>query len=140
MMIDCHELCRLIPSSLSFISQWFHNEVDKLFIASKAVMRKAIKEGVDSNRLYQLGLPVREQFWVDREGEDSATVKGERNTPERRKKLRVELGLDPNNKTVIIVGGGEGAGIESLGNAVIRCLGEELADPSQVGQSRFIVD
>ncbi len=103
-------------------------------------MRKAIKEGVDSSRLYQLGLPVREQFWVDRGGEDSATVKGERSTPERRKKLRVELGLDPNNKTVIIVGGGEGTGIESLGNAAIRCLGEELADPSQVGQSRFIVD
>ncbi len=121
------------------ISQWFHNEVDKLFIASKAVMRKAMKEGVDTSRLFQLGLPVREQFWVDRGGEISTVTKGKRGTSERRKKLRVELGLDPNNKAVMIIGGGEGAGIEYLATSVIRCLGEELAVPSQVGQSRLII-
>ncbi len=121
------------------ISQWFHNEVDKLFIASKAVMRKAMKEGVDTSRLFQLGLPVREQFWVDRGGEISTVTKGKRGTSERRKKLRVELGLDPNNKAVMIIGGGEGAGIEYLTTSVIWCLGEELAVPSQVGQSRLII-
>ncbi len=96
-------------------------------------MRKAMKDGVDSSRIYQLGLPVREQFWVNREGGESATVKGERETLERRKKLRNKLGLNPNDKVVIIVGGGEGMGIESIGDAVIRGLGEELTDPSQVG-------
>ncbi len=121
------------------IFQWFHNEVDKLFIASKAVMRKAMKEGVDTSRLFQLGLPVREQFWVDRGGEISTVTKGKRGTSERRKKLRVELGLDPNNKAVMIIGGGEGAGIEYLATSVIWCLGEELAVPSQVGQSRLII-
>ncbi len=129
------------PFFVVIIFQWFHKEVDKLFIASKALMRKAIKEGVDSSRIYDLGLPVREAFWIARGGKESETVKDDQNTSERRKKLRVQLGLNPNDKTVMIVVGGEGTGIESLGNAVIRCIGEELAGPSQVGHhNRFIVD
>lgn len=74
--------------------------------------------GLGDDQIRQHGLPVRPSFWQ---------------TPRPRDELVNELGLDPNRKTVLIVGGGDGIG--SLGEIVEQTaneLGAHLPDGAQV--------
>ena len=86
---------------------WFRREIDACFVPTEEVKRVALKRGVHADRVVQHGLPVREEFW--RPTKDTRRAK-------RREKQCRELGLEPNRKTVLVIGGGDGVG--SLGSIV----------------------
>lgn len=96
---------------------WFDREADKVFLASEAVMRVAFRVGVDSRRIYHLGLPTRPAFWED---------------PRPKSELRYELGLELEPKAVIVIGGGDGVGgMGAVAVAVIKAL-SKLPSRTQV--------
>jgi len=78
---------------------WFDPRVDLCFIASEAVRKVAGRRGISADRLRMHGLPVRKSFW--RASEQNAQA-----TPSQME----QLGLLPNKKTVLVVGGGDGVG------------------------------
>ncbi|CAN0052001.1 unnamed protein product [Ectocarpus sp. 12 AP-2014] len=96
---------------------WFNNQVDKVFIASDAVMRVAFREGLSAAQIHQLGLPIRPAFWKD---------------PRPSLELREELGLEAEPPVAMVMGGGDGVGgMGAIATAVIKTLAEEL-ERSQV--------
>ncbi|CAM9342639.1 unnamed protein product [Pylaiella littoralis] len=96
---------------------WFNHEVDKVFIASEAVMRVAFRQGLSPAQIYQLGLPIRPAFWKD---------------PRPSGELREELGLEAGPPVAMVMGGGDGVGgMGAIATAVIKTLAKEL-DRSQV--------
>lgn len=91
---------------------WFQGKPNKVFIASDRIKALASKRGVGLNdeNLVMAGLPIRGDFAVHAKKMGSrTTVEGE----EYRHQIQRELGLSPEKKTVLIMGGGEGVG--SLG-------------------------
>jgi len=87
---------------------WLHPGVDLCFVPSDAFVRAAKLKGLKPNQLRLHGLPVRQDFTLQRRRGAAA---------------RRELGLRPDRKTVLIVGGGDGVG--KLG-AIVQALGEKL--------------
>jgi processive 1,2-diacylglycerol beta-glucosyltransferase len=82
---------------------WFHDTVDMYVVPSVHVKRRFITRGVDASRLRVLGIPIDSQFMhsTDR----VATAR--------------QLGLDPRQPVLLIMGGGTGFGqiremVESL--------------------------
>ena len=74
---------------------WFHKDVDRCFVPIEDVKEKAIRRGLKEEQISVLGLPVRPAF--------SGPLPSK---PE----LRAKLGLDPDAKVALLVGGGEGMG------------------------------
>jgi len=73
---------------------WFHKAVDACFVPSDAVREIALGCGLRPAQIRQYGLPVRENFWQasDKTSASDQTARS--------------LGLRPDKKTVLIVGGG----------------------------------
>jgi 1,2-diacylglycerol 3-beta-galactosyltransferase len=115
---------------------WFRKELDAVFVPTDAVRRVALKRGVASERVVQHGLPVREEFWTptakrtdkrsSRPGERGSRSGGDRFT---------QLGLDPNKKTVLIIGGGDGVG--SLG-PIVDATASQLSSSLPAGQAQVV--
>jgi len=74
---------------------WFHRGVDRCFVASAQVVRRARQAGLSDEQIRLYGLPVRPAF---------ARPVGEK------KALRLSLGLDSERMAALLVGGGEGMG------------------------------
>jgi len=91
-------------------SMWFANGVEKLFVASDVIRDLAMQRGkVPLEKIIMSGLPIRHDFAVQ------ATKMGDRHSLEGREYrtfVREQLGLGPyaNNRTVLVMGGGEGCG------------------------------
>ena len=101
---------------------WFLKGADACFVPSDAVHRVARRRGVDESRIKQHGLPVRRDFW-------KASASPRKASAERAS----ALGLQPNKRTVLVIGGGDGVG--SLGKiveATATRLATELPDEGQV--------
>ena len=92
---------------------WFHKDVDLCFVASEAVQKLARKRGIIASKLRNYGLPVRKAFWKASERSGPAS-----------QELRAELGLQPDLKTVLVMGGGDGVG--SLGS-IVEATAAQLA-------------
>lgn len=92
---------------------WLHPGVDLCFVPSKSFVRAAKIKGLRDSQLRLHGLPVRQDF----------TLQKRRGAGARR-----ELGLIPDRKTVLIVGGGDGVG--KLG-AIVQAIGERLGESAQ---------
>jgi 1,2-diacylglycerol 3-beta-galactosyltransferase len=96
---------------------WLHRGVDLCFVPSTSFVRAAKCKGLCDAQLRLHGLPVRQDFAeVRRRG--AAARRG--------------LGLLPDRRTVLIVGGGDGVG--KLG-AIVQAVGDRLSrsqQPSQV--------
>jgi 1,2-diacylglycerol 3-beta-galactosyltransferase len=101
---------------------WFSREVEKVFIASKQIRSLAKSRGhVPSDKILQLGLPIRHQFAIQSEAlGDRTSHRGKM----YQQKVRQSLALDPHKKTVLLMGGGEGVG--SLSN-IVKALYVELS-------------
>lgn len=88
---------------------WFHPGVDRTYVASDRIRRLARRRGrVPADRLSLVGLPIRPEF-ADR----AADVGGDRTSAEGRavaERTRRRLGLDPDRRVVLVMGGGEGVG------------------------------
>lgn len=92
------------------------SRAEKIFLASDQIKSIATSRGVDSvplEKIVQVGLPIRHDFSVQ------ANLLGDRMAPagkEYQAKIRESLFLEPDHKTVLVMGGGEGVG--SLSNIV----------------------
>jgi len=103
---------------------WFVKGVDACFVPSDAVRRVATRRGLSVSQIKQYGLPVRRAFWKASE---------QRGVSEPPAKLKAELGLLPDRKTVLVVGGGDGVG--ALGKIVettAKQLARDMPNAAQV--------
>lgn len=92
-------------------STWFDRRVDACFVPSEVVKKLAVRNGVSKDKIRERGLPIRPAFWKD--------VKDGKN----KLKLRRELGLNPQAKTVLLMGGGDGVGgLQQITTEVARKL------------------
>ena len=88
---------------------WFQGMVDKIYIASDRIKTLAKKRGrkLKEEQMVMSGLPIREDFAVhaekmgDRTSEDGKRYRDE---------IKNKLGLSPEKKTILVMGGGEGVG------------------------------
>jgi len=100
---------------------WFERKVDKLYVASDRLYKLARRRGGTADEdIVMTGLPIRHGFAVQAEklGGDRTSERG----IEYQKKIREELGIDPNKQVVLVMGGGEGVG--SLGDIVDNLYAE----------------
>lgn len=91
---------------------WFQGNPNKIYIASDRIKSLAMKcgKGVNEENLVMTGLPIRDDFAIH------AEKMGPRTSAEGKKYrnlIKSELGLNPDKKVVLVMGGGEGVG--SLG-------------------------
>lgn len=91
---------------------WFQGTVDKMYVASERIKSLAKRRGakVKDENLVMSGLPIRDDFARLAEMMNGrATEHGKM----FRKEIKAQLGLDPEKRVVLVMGGGEGVG--SLG-------------------------
>lgn len=102
---------------------WFQNGVDKMYIASKRIYKLAKRRGkVSDDKIVMTGLPIREGF------ADQAEKIGDRTSPQGKlyqKKMKETIGINPEKKMVLVMGGGEGVGSLST---ITRKLHERLRE------------
>jgi len=101
---------------------WFDKRVDLCFVASEAVRKVAGRRGLSGSKVRMHGLPVRKAFW--RASEQNAQA-----TPSQME----QLGLKPNLKTVLVVGGGDGVGsLEKIVEQTASRLAKDCPGAAQV--------
>jgi 1,2-diacylglycerol 3-beta-galactosyltransferase len=141
-VVSVHPLCQHIPipivkemnkkrseveNPISFVTvvtdlggaheTWFNKNVDFCFVPSKAVKNIALKVGITRDKIIKHGLPVRPTFW---------------GPPEDKLKLRNKLDLNKNDKTVLLMGGGDGVGgLKQIANEISKRL-SNLQSPTQM--------
>jgi 1,2-diacylglycerol 3-beta-galactosyltransferase len=137
MVVSVHPLCQLMPISIikemnknrdetkpkiPFItvvtdlggahSTWFDKRADMCFVPSDAVQDIALKNGISKDKLTQRGLPIRPKFW-------------KRKSANAKYAYRKGLGLNKKDKTVLLMGGGDGVGgLEKIATEVANRLGQ----------------
>jgi len=101
---------------------WFHKQVEACFVPSDVLHKRALATGVPPENIKQHGLPVREPFWTATKGANKPN-----------KMQYKALGLRPDLKTVLVVGGGDGAGaLEKIARALGEQLGKTLPKECQM--------
>ncbi|NRD79297.1 1,2-diacylglycerol 3-glucosyltransferase [Bacillus sp. BRMEA1] len=73
-------------------SYWLHPYTDQYIVGSEEVMQRLISLGIDSEKINYTGIPVRPKF----------------TTSQPRELLARKYDLDPNQFTILIMGGGDG--------------------------------
>lgn len=106
---------------------WFQGNPDMLYVASERISKLARKRGgFSDDNMVLTGLPIREDFAVQAENMGDRTSDSGK---EYRKKMKLALGLDPNKKMVLLMGGGEGVGsLAKIAAAVRMQLKEDGVD------------
>lgn len=107
---------------------WFHPAVDKCFVPSDALNKKAQSRGLDaSSQIVQYGLPIRKGFWPN--SNDNSNSNGDHqdssssSSDDGKKQVREALGID-DIPTVLVVGGGDGmGGIVDIASSLGKTLG-----------------
>mmetsp|Transcript_97356 Transcript_97356/g.272452 ORF Transcript_97356/g.272452 Transcript_97356/m.272452 type:complete len:479 (+) Transcript_97356:126-1562(+) len=104
---------------------WFNPAVDKCFVPSDVLNEKALSRGLKPSQIVQYGLPIRKGFWSD-----GASVGKAANQEGASNGLRLQLGLEAELPTVLVVGGGDGmGGIVDIAKALGGKLGESGSSP-----------
>jgi len=137
MVVSVHPLCQLMPISIvkemnknrdenkakiPFItvvtdlggahSTWFDRRADMCFVPSDAVEEIALKNGISHDKITQRGLPIRPKFWT-------------RKSAYAKYSYRKGLGLSKKDRTVLLMGGGDGVGgLEKIATEVANRLGK----------------
>ena len=137
MVVSVHPLCQLMPISIvkemnknrdeskpkiPFItvvtdlggahSTWFDKRADMCFVPSDAVEDIALKNGISRDKITQRGLPIRPKFW-------------KRKSSNAKYSFRKGLGLSKKDRTVLLMGGGDGVGgLEKIATEVANRLGQ----------------
>jgi len=96
---------------------WFDKRVDAIYVPSNAVKKLAIKYGIPKNKILFKGLPIRTSF-----GKPALS----------KNIIRKNLNLNCQDKTVLLMGGGDGVGgIDKIASHVINQL-KKLTFNSQI--------
>jgi len=89
-------------------AMWFNKNIEKMYVASERIRKLARRRGfTPDEKIVMSGLPIRHDFAIQ------AQLMGDRTSAqgkEYQKKMREELGLDPEKQMVLVMGGGEGVG------------------------------
>lgn len=87
---------------------WFERKVDKLYVASDRLYKLAKRRGgTRDDKIAMIGLPIRHGFAVEAEKLGDRTSQAGKSY---QRKVREELGINPDKPMVLVVGGGEGVG------------------------------
>jgi 1,2-diacylglycerol 3-beta-galactosyltransferase len=87
---------------------WFERRVNKLYVASERLYKLARRRGgTPKENIVMAGLPIRHGFAVQAEKLGDRTKDAGK---EYQKEVRGELGIDPDKKMILVMGGGEGVG------------------------------
>lgn len=87
---------------------WFQRNVDMIYVASKRILKLAKRRGsLKDDKIVMSGLPIREDFAIQAEKMGDRTLPHGR---EYRSEMKTSLGLNPEKKTILLMGGGEGVG------------------------------
>jgi 1,2-diacylglycerol 3-beta-galactosyltransferase len=100
---------------------WFQGNPDMIYVASERIKKLAKRRGGHNDgKLVMSGLPIRDDFAVQAERMgDRTSVKGK----SYRQLMKGQLGLSPNKKVVLLMGGGEGVGSLAM---IAKKLREQL--------------
>lgn len=107
--------CTVVTDLGSAHPTWFNPGVDKCFVPSDALYQAAKDRKLADNQILQYGLPIRQGFWAT-ETESSPAKKKfwsrNKSTSASKSKedWRIDLGLEGDLPTVLVVGGGDGMG------------------------------
>jgi 1,2-diacylglycerol 3-beta-galactosyltransferase len=116
--------CTVVTDLATAHPAWFHSRVDATFVPSDRLFNHARRRGIPAERLRLHGLPTRKAFW-----------RGERDA-KHRKASEAEtkaLNLKPGKSTVLVIGGGDGAGgIYNIVEACAKQLATECPGQGQV--------
>jgi 1,2-diacylglycerol 3-beta-galactosyltransferase len=101
---------------------WFQRRVEKIFVASERLRKLARRRGfIPKSKIVMAGLPIRQDFH-----EHATALGGDRTSPQGkayRGKVRNALGIEPNSKAILLMGGGEGVGsLSDIVNALYKTL------------------
>jgi 1,2-diacylglycerol 3-beta-galactosyltransferase len=101
---------------------WFQRRVEKIFVASERLRKLARRRGfIPKSKIVMSGLPIRQDFH-----EQATALGGDRTSPQGkayRGKVRHALGIEPNSKAILLMGGGEGVGsLSDIVNALYKTL------------------
>jgi len=96
---------------------WFQKGIDKMFIASDRIRKLAKKRGnVPDEKMVMSGLPIRYDFALEAEKMGDRTSESGK---DYRRMMKEKLGLNPNKKMILVMGGGEGVGsLEAIADAL----------------------
>jgi processive 1,2-diacylglycerol beta-glucosyltransferase len=73
---------------------WVQRNMDMFFVATKEEAERLHEKGIDSEKIYTTGIPIKPEFSEEYD----------------KKQARRELGLDENKKTILMMSGAYGAG------------------------------
>lgn len=87
---------------------WFHNEVDKIYLASEPIKEIAHKRGqIPNSKIVMTGLPIRNDFAAQADAMvDRTTEEGKAHQV----KIREQLNIATDKRMILVMGGGEGVG------------------------------
>ena len=106
---------------------WFHHRVDACFVPTEGLERHAVRRGVAAKKIKVHGLPVRRAFW-----QASAVGRGAGTAGPKADKYAA-VGLRHGLKTVLVVGGGDGAGgLAGIVGALASELGSACPGKCQI--------
>jgi 1,2-diacylglycerol 3-beta-galactosyltransferase len=86
---------------------WFQRKVEKMYLASEPLRKIARRRGTPEEKIVMSGLPIRHDFAIEAAQMGCRTSQ---HGKEYQKQRKAELGLDPEKKMVLVMGGGEGVG------------------------------
>ncbi|GFH48776.1 hypothetical protein CTEN210_05252 [Chaetoceros tenuissimus] len=91
---------------------WFQGMVDRMYVASDRIKTLAKRRGakLSDDDLVMSGLPIRDEFAIHAKNMNGRTTEHGKNY---RRDMKASIGLDPEKKMILLMGGGEGVG--SLG-------------------------
>lgn len=91
---------------------WFQGMVDKMYVASDRIKTLAKRRGakLSDEDLVMSGLPIRDEFAIHAKNMNGRTTE---HGKDYRRNMKASIGLDPEKKMILLMGGGEGVG--SLG-------------------------
>jgi len=124
---------------------WFDPRVDACYVPSQAMANLAQYCGVAPRKIIMKGLPVRPAFWSscppDR-GISSwdSSAEGERARDREKARVRGRLGLQPEARTVLVMGGGDGVGdLHSLATSLYTTLANSSTSSTSTSKRQVVV-
>lgn len=91
---------------------WFHRDIDRMYLASPRMKKLARRRGsTPDEKIVMSGLPIRHDFAVQ------SNQLGDRTTAVGREYMsgmKTKLGIDTERPMILVMGGGEGVGMNAL--------------------------